>query len=69
MNDAENALHEYMRDEWARQAREEVKNRFRISAKLTSTTYPALMEFCKERDLSVNSALRQILTDYFNLAA
>ena len=49
--------------------REEFNNRFRISAKLTPETYPALMKFCQERDLSVNSALRQILTDYFNLAA
>ncbi|MFZ9569996.1 MAG: hypothetical protein ACO28M_09170 [Vulcanococcus sp.] len=61
--------HQYMRDEWARQAREEVKNRFRISAKLTDETYPALMEFCKEQQLSVNSALRRILSDYFNLAS
>jgi hypothetical protein len=66
MNEA--AFHEHMRDEWARQAREEVKNRFRISAKLTEDTYPALMEFCKERDLSINSALRLILSDFFNLS-
>jgi hypothetical protein len=46
-----------------------VKNRFRVSAKLDPDTYPALMAFCKERDLSVNSALRLILSDYFNLAA
>ena len=66
MNDA--AFHEYMRDEWARQAREEVKNRFRVSAKLDPDTYPALMAFCKERDLSVNSALRLILSDFFHLS-
>jgi hypothetical protein len=66
MNEA--AFHQYMRDEWARQAREEVKNRFRISAKLTPETYSALMQFCKDRDLSVNSALRLILTDYFHLS-
>lgn len=64
---SEAAFHEYMASEWARQAREEVKNRFRISAKLTADTYPALMQFCKERDLSVNSALRLILSDYFHL--
>jgi hypothetical protein len=44
------------------------KNRHLISAKLTPETYPALMQFCKERDLSVNSALRLILTDYFHLS-
>jgi hypothetical protein len=64
MNDAD--FHAQMAAEWARQAREEVKNRFRISAKLTSDTYPALMQFCKQRNLSVNSALRLILTEYFN---
>jgi hypothetical protein len=63
MNDAD--YHAYMAAEWARQAREEVKNRFRISAKLTDDTYPALMQFCKQRGLSVNSALRLILTEYF----
>jgi hypothetical protein len=44
------------------------KNRHRISAKISPDAYADLMAYCRERGLSVNSALRQILSAFFNHA-
>ena len=40
------------------------KNRHRVSAKLEPETYSALMAYCRKHDLSINSALREILSQY-----
>ena len=41
------------------------KNRYRVSAKLEPETYSALVAYCKANDLSINSALREILSQRF----
>lgn len=41
------------------------KNRYRISAKLPPGIYADLQRFCRDHDLSVNSALKSILAYYF----
>ena len=64
-------FHAHMANLYQEQSRPEVvntqdwKNRHRVSAKLEPETYSALMAYCRENDLSVNSALRQILSQRF----
>jgi hypothetical protein len=64
---ADEAYHALMAQELARQARESHKNRHLVSAKLTAPTYAALVSYCKERNLSINSGLRALLQDYFHI--
>lgn len=45
--------------------REQIKNRYHISAKLTPETYAALYAYAKAKDLSLNSAIKEILKHYF----
>jgi len=44
---------------------EDWRNRNSISAKLTSPLYAALQSYCRENGYSVNSALKQILSEKF----
>lgn len=43
------------------------KNRYLVSGKLHRPEYVALMTYCKENGLSINSAIRRIINTYFNL--
>jgi len=64
---ADEAYHALMAQELARQARESHKNRHLVSAKLTAPTYAALIDYCRKRDMSINSGLRALLQDYFHI--
>lgn len=46
---------------------ETFKNRYQVSAKLTPQAYAALYAYAKAKDLSINRALREILTTYFSI--
>ena len=64
------AFHAHMADLYQQQNRPAVvntqdwKNRHRVSAKLEPETYSALMAYCRKHDLSINSALREILSQH-----
>ena len=65
------AFHAHMADLYQQQSRpsavsaQDWKNRYRVSAKLEPDTYTALLAYCKANDLSINSALREILSQRF----
>lgn len=46
---------------------ETFKNRYSVSAKLTSEAYAALYAYARAKDLSINRAIREILRTYFTL--
>jgi len=46
---------------------ETFKNRYQVSAKLTPQAYAALYAYAKAKDLSINRAIREILTTYFSI--
>lgn len=68
----DSAYHAQMTEAYALQREAHVspenwKNRFRVSAKLTAETYAALHAYCRKHELSINSALRQIISEHLNL--
>ena len=79
MRSADSAMHE----EVARMYREQVlevtqkreaypdtesfKNRCLVHAKLDRESYASLWGYAKAKDLSINSAIKQILQSYFNI--
>ena len=76
MNDSDALLfHAKMAELWHQQHPEDErpadisaqdwKNRYRISAKLPPSVYADLQQFCRDNDLSINSALKTILTFFF----
>ena len=45
---------------------EEWKNRHLVSAKVSGQAYADLMAYCRQHGYSVNTAIKQILSSYFN---
>ena len=79
MRSADEAMHEQMAELYRQQVldatanrdayptKESFKNRTLVSAKLDRQSYAALWGYAKAKELSINSALREILQAHFNI--
>jgi hypothetical protein len=80
MGSADEAMHEQMAELYRQQAleatanreafatKEAFKNRTLIHSKLDRETYSYLWAYAKAHDLSINSAIKQILQNHFNIS-
>ena len=80
MRSADDAMHEQMAELYRQQAleatanrdafatKEAFKNRYLIHCKLDPESYASLWGYAKAKDLSINSSIKQILQNYFNIS-
>jgi hypothetical protein len=80
MREADEAMHQQMAELYRQQAleatgdraaypdTESFKNRTLVHAKLDRYSYAALFGYAKARDLSINSALKEILQNHFQIS-
>jgi hypothetical protein len=78
MRSADDAMHKQMAELYRQQVLgtvanrdaypdgESYKNRTLVHCKLSMTTYAALVGYAKARDMSINTAIKEILQNYFN---
>ena len=79
MRSADDAMHERMAELYRQQVleatgnrdayptKEAFKNRNLVHAKLDRESYAALFGYAKAKELSINSALKEILQNHFNI--
>jgi hypothetical protein len=79
MRNAQAAMHERMDELYRQQVldslanreaypdRESFKNRTLVHCKLDRESYAALFGYAKAKELSINSALKEILQNHFNI--